>query len=104
MPPCAARARPAIHVRRSWRSPPQVSVPRAAPRYTRRMAYDTNLARDTATQLSIVGAAVRDLGRLRRVALIVARHGFGGLMMRTPLGRRLFDREPPPDGDSALRA
>jgi ubiquinone biosynthesis protein len=50
---------------------------------------------------SIVGAAMRDLGRVRAVAVIVARHGFGPLLMRTPLGRRLFDR--PPEGDAALR-
>ncbi len=50
---------------------------------------------------SIVGVAARDLARLRTVALIVARHGFGPLVMRTSLGRRLFDR--PPDSDAALR-
>ena len=50
---------------------------------------------------SIVGVAVRDLARLRTVALIVARHGFGPLLMQTPLGRRLFDK--PPEGDAALR-
>src|SRR5512137_2924742 len=44
---------------------------------------------------------MRDLGRLRTVAFIAARHGFGPLMMRTPLGRRLFDK--PPEGDAALR-
>jgi len=50
---------------------------------------------------SIVGVAVRDLARLRTIALIVARHGFGPLLMKTPLGRRLFDE--PPEGDAALR-
>jgi ubiquinone biosynthesis protein len=50
---------------------------------------------------SIVGVAMRDLGRLRTVAFIAARHGFGPLMMRTPLGRRLFDK--PPEDDAALR-
>ena len=50
---------------------------------------------------SIVGVAVRDLARLRTIALIVARHGFGPLLMKTPLGRRLFDK--PPEGDAALR-
>jgi ubiquinone biosynthesis protein len=44
---------------------------------------------------------MRDLGRLRTVAFIAARHGFGPLMMRTPLGRRLFDK--PPEGDASLR-
>ena len=50
---------------------------------------------------SIVGVAMRDLGRFRTVAFIVARHGFGPLLMRTPLGKRLFDK--PPEGDAALR-
>ncbi len=50
---------------------------------------------------SIVGVAVRDLARLRTIAFIVARHGFGPLLMKTPLGRRLFDK--PPEGDAALR-
>ena len=50
---------------------------------------------------SIVGVAVRDLARLRTVAFIVARHGFGPLIMKTPLGKRLFDK--PPEGDAALR-
>jgi len=50
---------------------------------------------------SIVGVAMRDLGRFRTVAFIVARHGFGPLLMRTPLGRRLFDK--PPESDAALR-
>ncbi len=38
---------------------------------------------------SLLGVAMRDLGRLRRVAAIVARHGFGGLLARTPIGKRL---------------
>lgn len=50
---------------------------------------------------SIVGVALRDLNRLRAVAMIVAKHGFGPLLMRLPLGRRLFDR--PPEGDASLR-
>ena len=50
---------------------------------------------------SIVGVAIRDLGRLRAVGVTVARHGFGPLLMKTPLGRRLFDRAP--EGDAALR-
>jgi ubiquinone biosynthesis protein len=54
------------------------------------------------TQPSLVGVAVRDLGRLRRVSTIVARHGFGELLMRTSLGRRLFDKSELPDGDASL--
>jgi ubiquinone biosynthesis protein len=50
---------------------------------------------------SVVGVALRDLNRLRAVAVIVAKHGFGPLLMRIPLARRLFER--PPEGDRALR-
>jgi ubiquinone biosynthesis protein len=50
---------------------------------------------------SIVGVAVRDLARLRTVAVTVAKHGFGPLLMRIPLAGRLFDK--PPEGDAALR-
>ena len=50
---------------------------------------------------SIVGVAVRDLARLRTVAVTVAKHGFGPLLMRIPLAGRLFDR--PPEGDASLR-
>jgi ubiquinone biosynthesis protein len=57
---------------------------------------------NTSTQArpSIVGVALRDLNRLRAVAMIAARHGFGPLLMRLPLGRRLFERAP--EGDAAL--
>ncbi len=51
---------------------------------------------------SLVGVAIRDLGRLRTVAAVVSRHGFGELLMRTPLGLRLFTSETPPEGDAAL--
>jgi ubiquinone biosynthesis protein len=68
------------------------------------MAQDDIPADRGASQLSIMGAAVRDLGRLRRVAVIVARHGFGELMMRTPLGRRLFEKGQVPEGDASMRA
>lgn len=51
---------------------------------------------------SFVGVAIRDLARLRTVAVLVSRHGFGELLMRTPLGPRLFGSETPPDGDDAL--
>ena len=56
---------------------------------------------ETTDRPSIVGVAMRDLGRLRAVGVTVARHGFGPLLMKTPLGRRLFDRAP--EGDAALR-
>ena len=48
----------------------------------------------------MVGVALRDLNRLRAVAVIVAKHGFGPVLMRIPLARRLFER--PPEGDRAL--
>jgi len=41
-------------------------------------------------QPSLVGAALRDLARLRDVAAAISRHGFGELAMRTSLGPRLF--------------
>ncbi len=55
------------------------------------------------SQPSIVGVAIRDLGRLKRVATIVARHGFGELLMRTSLGRRVFEKGDVPEGDASLR-
>lgn len=51
---------------------------------------------------SFVGVAIRDLARLRTVAVTVSRHGFGELVMRTPLGLRLFGSHAPPGGDGAL--
>lgn len=39
---------------------------------------------------SMLGVAVRDVARLRRVAAIVARHGFGEVLHRMPLGKRLL--------------
>ena len=51
---------------------------------------------------SLVGAALRDLGRLQEVATVVARHGFGELLMRTPLGRRLFRGDEMPEGEAEL--
>lgn len=53
-------------------------------------------------QPSLVGVALRDLGRLREVAAAVARHGFGELLARTPLAARLFGGEKLPAEDSAL--
>lgn len=51
---------------------------------------------------SFVGVAIRDLARLRTVAAVVSRHGFGELLMQTPLGLRLFGSDTPPGGDAAL--
>lgn len=50
---------------------------------------------------SIVGVAIRDLARLRTVSVIVAKHGFGPMLMRTPIGRRLFAQKVP-EGDAAM--
>ena len=37
---------------------------------------------------SVLGIAVRDIGRLRRVAAVVTRHGFGEFLARSPLAGR----------------
>jgi ubiquinone biosynthesis protein len=57
---------------------------------------------------SLLGAARRDLGRLQRLAAIVARHGFGELLLKTPLGRRLLhapldEHGEPVQGSAAVR-
>ena len=39
---------------------------------------------------SILGAAARDLARLKTIVTIIARHGFGEFLQRAPLGRFLF--------------
>ncbi len=57
---------------------------------------------EPAPQPSIVGIAIRDLGRLRSVATIVARHGFGELLMRTSIGKRIFSKGELPEGDAAI--
>ncbi|MDJ0789031.1 MAG: AarF/UbiB family protein [Myxococcota bacterium] len=54
-------------------------------------------------QPSLLGAALRDLSRLRDVAVIVARHGFGELLQHSPLGLRLLGSSELPEEDSALR-
>lgn len=41
---------------------------------------------------SLVGAARRDLARLRKASSTIVRHGFGELLLKTPLGRRLHAR------------
>jgi ubiquinone biosynthesis protein len=48
---------------------------------------------------SLVGAARRDLGRLRTVSAVIVRHGFGELLLKSPLGRRLMSKgELPQEG------
>ena len=44
---------------------------------------------------------MRDLARLRTVAVAVSRHGFGELLMRTPLGPRLLPGAATPTGAAA---
>lgn len=51
---------------------------------------------------SILGVALRDLGRLQSVATIVARHGFGELLLATPLGQRIFRGSELPAEDAEL--
>ena len=51
---------------------------------------------------SILGVAARDLSRLRSVAVAVARHGFGELLMKTPLGRRVFPNRSLPETDTDI--
>jgi ubiquinone biosynthesis protein len=48
----------------------------------------------------MIGIALRDIDRLRGIATVAARHGFGPLLMRLPLGQRLFEQ--PPAADAAL--
>lgn len=50
---------------------------------------------------SLVGVALRDLERLRTVATIIARHGFGPMLAKTPLSRRLFAGAIP-EGDRGM--
>jgi len=47
---------------------------------------------------SLFGVARRDLARLRLIVRAIARHGFGELALRTPLGRRLLS---PTEAESA---
>ncbi len=42
-------------------------------------------------QLSVLGVAVRDIGRLNQVIGVVVRHGFGELLLRSAAGRRLLE-------------
>lgn len=57
---------------------------------------------ETNDTASLVGIAMRDLARLRTVAGIVAKFGFGPTLARTPLGRRLFAGRVP-EGDVAFK-
>ncbi len=62
----------------------------------------TEHASEPVAQPSIVGIAMRDLGRLRSVAAIVARHGFGELLMRTSVGKRVYAKGEVPEGDATI--
>ncbi len=52
------------------------------------------------TPPSAFGIAMRDLARLREVATAVATHGFGELLIDTPLARKAFGGASPP-GEAA---
>jgi ubiquinone biosynthesis protein len=53
---------------------------------------------------SLVGAARRDLTRLRKVSATIVKHGFGELLLKTTLGRRLMARgELPSDGGATVQ-
>jgi ubiquinone biosynthesis protein len=39
---------------------------------------------------TLLGAARRDIARLHKVSATIVRHGFGELLLKTPLGRRLY--------------
>jgi ubiquinone biosynthesis protein len=61
------------------------------------------------THTSLLGSAKRDLGRLHTLSATIARHGFGELLLKTPLGRRLHTRRhngedgPAVQGSAAVR-
>jgi ubiquinone biosynthesis protein len=50
-------------------------------------------------QPSLLGAAKRDLGRLQRLSATVVKYGFGELLLKTPLGRRLHARGQVPQAE-----
>lgn len=50
---------------------------------------------------SIFGVAVRDVGRLRQVAAVVARHGFGEVLLRMPFAAQLLGRGVEEEGAEA---
>ncbi len=54
------------------------------------------------SRTSILGVAVRDLGRLRFVTATVARHGFGEILIRSPIAKRFTAEGALPEGDEAL--
>jgi ubiquinone biosynthesis protein len=51
-------------------------------------------------QPTLLGSAKRDLGRLQKLAGTVVRHGFGELLLKTPMGRRLHARGQVPQGEA----
>lgn len=52
---------------------------------------------------SLVGIAMRDLARLKQLTGIIAKHGFGPVLMKTPLGKRLYRQEALPEEAAELR-
>ena len=50
---------------------------------------------------SILGVAVRDVTRLRKVAVVVARHGFGEILLRMPFAAQILGRDVAKQGKEA---
>lgn len=57
----------------------------------------------TENSTSILGIAIRDIQRLQTVSTTVARHGFGELVARSPLGRLVFKDRDSPQASEELR-
>jgi len=53
---------------------------------------------------SVLGVAIRDIARFNKVLGIVVLHGFGGIVARTPLGKRFTAETPLTEGDEELRS
>ena len=64
----------------------------ASPPSTQCGTTSTQPATDTKTT-SFLGVAVRDVARLREVAGVVVRHGFGEFVLRMPFAASLLGRE-----------
>jgi ubiquinone biosynthesis protein len=52
---------------------------------------------------SLLGSARRDLGRLHTLSATIVKHGFGELLLKTPLGRRLHAKQVAADGAGAVQ-
>ena len=52
---------------------------------------------------SVLGIAIRDIARLQQVSVTVARHGFGAILMRSPLRRFLTRKSASTEADAEMR-